>query len=206
MATETDLFPPAGGDEGISWDAALAEAEPDAALAEAEPEPELEPEFEPDFDPRSVTAAPLAPAAPTPVGMPRSGDRAARGWRSAAVVGLLIAGLLIAGVVLLWQHVDDLNRETVRTRTRVTDVSGLNASVAALERSVADLQGSVKALNDASAASAAASTAATGDVVARLAALQTRADTLAACINTYMDVMSRWTRNYTVPVVYTPCA
>jgi uncharacterized protein YlxW (UPF0749 family) len=123
------------------------------------------------------------------------------GWRVAAIIGLLIAGLLVAAIVVLWQKVDDLSSDNSQTRSRVTDASGVVASVDGLQQSVDGLQASVKALTD----STTAANAANADTQAKLTALQTRVDTLTACVNTYQSAISQWTRNPGSSVQYTPC-
>ena len=48
---------------------------------------------------------------PVPTAAPRS-----RGWRTAAIVGLIIAGLLSAAIVLLWGQADDASSDAKSAR------------------------------------------------------------------------------------------
>ena len=124
---------------------------------------------------------------------------ASSGWRVAAVIGLLIAGLLIVANVALWQKIDDVEGDVSGTRESVTatrgvvgaEIAPLEETVSGLEQSVSDLQASVGT--------------ATTDVGAQVAAVQARVDTVVACLNTYMDVISRWSTNTGSPYVYDRC-
>ena len=140
---------------------------------------------------RTATARRVSPQPPTP---PRS-----RGWRTAAIVGLIVAGILTAAVVLLWGEVDGAKSDADDARAQVVDARGASARVDVLEGSVTDLQkqlADLKAATDALQVSVGGA-APTADVDAKVTALTARADQLAACVNAYMDAVGAWSQNPT---------
>jgi len=132
--------------------------------------------------------------APVPTAPARS-----RGWRSAAIVGLVIAGLLSAAIVLLWGQADDASSDAKSARTLVASAADASARVDVLERTIADLQKQLAAMKTASDALqvSVGGAAPAADVNAKVTALTARADQLAACVNTYMDAVATWSQNPT---------
>ena len=131
---------------------------------------------------------------PVPTAPPRS-----RGWRSAAIVGLIIAGLLSAAIVLLWGQADDASSDAKSARSLVASAADASVRVDVLEGTVTDLSKQLtdlKAATDALKVSVGAA-APTADVDAKITALTARADQLAACVNTYMDAVATWSQNPT---------
>jgi hypothetical protein len=129
-------------------------------------------------------------------------------WRSAAVVGLIVAALLLAGMVLLWGKVDDMSGKVDAVHNvSVTRVATINAAQKDIDKKLAALQATIAAVQTSvdGAAKAADVTAKDTDVDGKVAALTARADQLAACVNSYMDAIAGWTRNPTVNITYNRC-
>jgi hypothetical protein len=140
---------------------------------------------------RTATSRRVTPTPPTP---PRS-----RGWRTAAIVGLIVAGLLTAAVVLLWGEVDDARSDADDARALVVNARDASARVQVLEGTVTDLEkqlADLKTSTDALKVSVGGA-APTADVDAKVTALTARADQLAACVNAYMDAVGAWSQNPT---------
>lgn len=140
---------------------------------------------------RSATSRRVTPLAPAP---PRS-----RGWRTAAIVGLIVAGLLTAAVVLLWGEVDEARSDADDARALVINARDASARVEVLEGTVTDLGkqlADLKASTDALKVSVGGA-APTADVDAKATALTARTDQLATCVNAYMDAVGAWSQNPT---------
>jgi hypothetical protein len=140
---------------------------------------------------------------PVPATPPRS-----RGWRTAAIVGLIIAGLLSAAIVLLWGEADNARSDAKDARALVVNAADASARVQVLEGTVTDLGKQVAALKAASDALqvSVGGAAPTADVDAKVTALTARADQLAACVNAYMDAVGAWSQNPTASTfVYRLC-
>jgi hypothetical protein len=140
---------------------------------------------------------------PVPATPPRS-----RGWRTAAIVGLIIAGLLSAAVVLLWGQADNASSDAKDARALVVSAADASDRVDVLQGTVTDLGkqlAALKAANDALQVSVGGA-APTADVDAKVTALTARADQLAACVNAYMDAVGAWSKNPTgTTFVYHRC-
>jgi hypothetical protein len=192
---EIDLIAAARGEDPVRWvhpqtEASAGGDEADDAVAVADGEPA----------PRATETS-LAVIA-------RRDLAPSTGWRTAAVVGLVVAGLLIAANVILWGKIDGVEDDLTATRAEVITARGEGGSqvqtvgerVDALEQQLADLQASVDDLQ--ASVGGAASPA---DVAAQVAAVQARADQITTCVNTYMDVLGGWTRNIDSTFTYVRC-
>ena len=150
--------------------------------------------------PRRATATPATAAPRRRDACHRSRPlRHVRGWRTAAIVGLIIAGLLSAAIVLLWGQADDASSDAKSARSLVASAADASARVDVLEGTVTDLSkqlADLKAATDALKVSVGGA-APTADVDAKVTALTARADQLAACVNTYMDAVAAWSQNPT---------
>jgi hypothetical protein len=170
------------GGTPVQWEAASAADEPEGDSGHT-------------ATPRRVSPLPRTP--------PRS-----RGWRSAAIVGLIVAALLTAAVVLLWGEADNARSDAKDARALVVGAADASARVDVLEGTVTDLQKQLADLKKSADALqvSVGGAAPTADVDAKVAALTARADQLAACVNAYMDAVGAWSQNPTASTfVYHHC-
>lgn len=120
---------------------------------------------------------------------------------SGSLLGMLAGFLvvvLIGSNVALWLRNED-NDATSRVERVAENQAQLVDQLDGLQTSVEDLKGSVASLEQSVAAANPA------PIAEQVTALQSRADALTTCINTYMDALAQWTRNIASTFVYTRC-
>jgi uncharacterized protein YoxC len=122
------------------------------------------------------------------------GGGSATGWKVATIVSLVVIALLIAATALLWNKVSDVEDDVNANKGATTDaVEPVQQSVDDLKDQVSELQSSIDDLSD--------SQVTEND----LDAITNRLDGVVSCVNTYMDVIARWTNNIESTFSYDHC-